>query len=214
MRRFLFAMLVLSVFVVALPVHADEAGLLDGVGEAPGSLLSMRFKVSIFRIDIADVTARVDAATALALEDALGDEDLDDESFERCLQILHSAPELAVTMEYLRDSDWKRFQKGRSKQYEYGVKAGLLNKEEATQLLQQFETQYLLLRERSVLKSDRMLTRRRGDSIQFLHVDASGQQIHSALQKGDLHVRAFLGGYLSTESPYARKLVESLTKDD
>ena len=123
MRRFvlLLAGLALLAPCSVFAVTPDE--LTVGVGDGRGARLAMRFKVTMLKIDVADVDALLAPSDAARLSAVVGPSSSDAALRRRVASVLLQSTPCLIRMRFLRDASWSRFMDGTRGNLEGAVEA-------------------------------------------------------------------------------------------
>lgn len=167
---------------------------------------------TIFRLDVALLTLRLGPETTFELENlarAQGGGAIDeDELVEVAIRTRGSSARL----QFLRDLGFDRFLDGIRNGLDAAKKAGWVDQEFAFSLSANFPLFYSSLRERGVKEGDTMFYFIRGDTLRTVFRTMDGETVVDQTDVGSMAVLSVMGGFLSPESDFHDKLLESLVQ--
>lgn len=183
--------------------------LYAGVGQTDTSRLTMLFEATIFRVDVANVEARLDPLTAARTAELVAGGDFDEQR-GGVEEVLLDADTFTITMEFLRDASWDRFMSGTRGNLERAAEVGVITENEFERLWTDFEVDFASMDNRGVKKGDTIVYRVEGDRVRTIYYDGDGKALVELDRVGDERVRATRGAYFARKSEFSEKLIKSL----
>jgi len=212
MLRALLLFFFLSSVSNAFSAPADE--LTRGLGETDHSRMEMRFKVTFFRIDIADVTALLAPEVAADLG-ALVEEGKKTDEVEALIRtILLDSDRVLNTMTFCRDADFGRFLKGATRSLQGAVDAKIITDEEFETLSSGIRADFSPLEVRGVKEGDAVHYLIAGSDLRTVVISAEGEVLLDLVRTGEIYTRGSKGSFFGKKSQFSEKLIESLFKSD
>ncbi len=211
MRTMLLAA-VLLLAVAAAPASGPIP--LDDVGNGPAARLTMRFKVSFLRIDIADVEALLPADAAAKLATVAAEGARDEDTRREMERIAVAADPVVFRMTFVRDAGLDRVLTGNRRNLEAARDAGFLTAEEFDAVWASMQEGFSVVGDRGVRKGDSLLYRADADLVSMEVRGAGGETVHRFDRTGGVWGRAVRGAFLSSRSRFSEGLFRSVRSGD
>ncbi|MBD3160691.1 MAG: hypothetical protein GF346_00985, partial [Candidatus Eisenbacteria bacterium] len=155
-----------ALLIVSAAASTALAGLDDGVGLGPRSILRMRFEVTFFKIDVADIEARIPPALAARIAPRV-EAGESKETVRAISRELADADTLLIEMLYLRDADFDKFSKGILRQLEAARDSDRIDQAELDRMWADLEIQIEPLRDPGISEGTTLAYRVDGDRVRM-----------------------------------------------
>ena len=187
------------------------AGLAPTLGNEPASRLEMKFEVTFMKIDVAQLEARV-APTVSALTEPLVRNGQRDDAAKAQIAgwLMDPSAPILLTMEYLRDADYGRFQKGLRISMEQAAASGAITEDEAEKLTAQLTEESAPLEESGVAKGGILAHYISDDTVRTIYLEPDGTILLDRSRDDAILGRALRASWFGEKSRFRDKLLRSL----
>lgn len=208
MKRYIAAILagLMTLAAASAPARSPDPWN-TGLGQADGACLAFLFEVTFMKIDVAEMEAWLDAATAAEVSAARRDgKDLED----RVADILLAADEIVFRMEFARGGGYGKFRKGMNQNLEAGRKHGLIDEEGERAIQAGLDRMLAPLEEREAVEGDAILYHVTPDSVRMAYFDPEGQVLFDDTFTDGAWPSGIKGLFLARDSGFREKWGKSL----
>jgi len=189
----------------------DGLPALDDLPAAPASTLATRLEKTIFKVDVLDISLRVDSAAADQLERLREAEPRYDRRLEASVaDAVRVAGNAVAEIVFLRDVRLDQFLDGVGDDMSRAERAGWIDHDTYEQVKAGLPVWFAGLRDRGLRKGDRLLYRIHEDTLRTVCVTGAGDVLVDQVDVGRGNVLTLLGGYLAPGASMRRGLVRSL----
>ncbi|MEZ4650923.1 MAG: hypothetical protein R3E97_19495 [Candidatus Eisenbacteria bacterium] len=190
------------------------AHLAPTLGNEPASRLGMKFEVTFMKFDVAQLEARLAPTVSALIEPIVRNEARSDEAEEQIATwILDPSAPILLSMEYLRDADYDRFQKGLRISMEQAAASGAITEEEGRELTARLTEESEPLMESGVTKGSVLAHYISGDTVRTVYLEPDGTIRLDVSRDDAILGRALRASWFGEKSRFREKLIRSLFVD-
>ncbi len=181
-----------------------------GLGNTEYSRPAFKFEVSFLKIDVADIEARLNPATASELESVVQEGKADRNRIDRAASILQAAETSAYRFTFLRDGGTDRFLDGTRSNLDSARKDRIINESEYLSIWNVYQAIMRPIKDRGSFRGDQLLYRIGQSSVRIIYVGKDGDVLVDSIQSGEDWARGFKGSFTSRDSAFRKNLIRSL----
>jgi hypothetical protein len=189
----------------------DGLPALDDLPPAPASTLSTKLEKTIFKVDVLDLSLRVDSTAADRLARLRDAEPRYEDRLEAPVaDAVRVADSAVAEIVFLRDVRLGQFLDGVDDDMSRAERAGWIDRDTYERVRDGIASWFAGLRNRGLRKGDRLLYRIREDTLRTVYVTGAGEVLVDQVDVGRDNVLTLLGGYLAPGASMRRGLIRSL----
>lgn len=196
--------------LIAIGVSAPAATHAQPGSSACCADLNTVLTKTMLHVHVARLDVHVDAATAAAVQAAIGNAQSASNALADSIATPYMAASAAsTTMEFLRSVSLSQFLGGQTDALKHLVRAGMLSQSAADEIAKDTETQFAFLQDEGIDKGDKIINEVRGDSLTTRFVAADGSEGANFTRVGPERRIGLLGDYFGPHSDFRAGLIQS-----
>ncbi len=195
----------------ASPTAPAEAPVdTTGLASGPYANLSALLEKTLFQVDVATLTLRVDPATAGKLREVARGHRGSPARADSAAGILFHAPQVLADLRFERTVSLDRFLGGVRGNLERALKAGMIDRARFEAVNDSLPVWFAFLADRKAREGDRIYYRIRPASMRTVYLSRDGRTLLDLLQEDPRARDGVLGSYLAPGSDFRQGLLQSL----
>lgn len=180
------------------------------LGVTPWDRMSALFEVTIFNIDVLTLSVRVDSATGVALENAVGERSYGGEVADDVAEIVLDAHEVWAAQVFHRDVSFGRLLDGMVGSAENAAEAGYVTPAYVSTFSDRARSWFSFLEEEGAKEGDMILFHVVGDRVRTAYLTVDGTVLLNEVGESAEGRRASIPSFFAPGSPFRERLVRSL----
>jgi hypothetical protein len=170
----------------------------------------MKLEKSIFKVDVLEVSIRVDEPTRNSFRNSAQESNSFDQLASRVEHAAYDAKSAQVTVLFLRSIDFQRFTKEIRSNARCALRERAIDAAEFHRVDSHLESWFSALKARGVKKGDQLVYQILPQGLHTSYRTVEGQELVNQTDPGDPPKRSVLGGFLASCSEFRNGLVRSL----
>lgn len=178
------------------------------------SEMKMLLEKTIFQVDVLNITFHFGTETQKKIQSLHEGKKQSEYLADEIVQVIYKTPRTTITVQYVRDIDYKTYMSEVKISLECALKSGVLDKPQHQEVRSKLDEWYGRLKDRGLKDGDKFIYTIDKDTIQttFIPIHES-PVVNPRLESAGVYILSLLGSYLAPCSEFRMPLLKSLKNE-